>query len=989
MADQFEQFKRIAADSDAPLDLVVDNAAVVSALAQAENVTITKADTGNIDKRQLAELAPAEAYDAMKRELLQRLLQNQQKDFFYEKRKIKSVELLCRDLRVALVGAGLPAEAIHAIFYNELRPQINRLALLEETIRPNAAAAQEEMQLRQRIVSTAAARYFSMSHQPLPAESRDRAEESPSNRPPYRDSYHEDAEDQQRLQVTTLDDQAAFVRENRKASERDAVDRSAADPVDPGISAVENSAAPGQETATLVREAHGVLVDVVQQVPYYREQLRYAADGATLDMTDARRAALYAANNILLRGGQLRKRLTELQVRPQEPGLTDRIERDITFIMNQRVGIESVLSGMRNGEVNIPPEKSFRSEPSASQNEQAPFPDRSIPPEFLERRHQTLLLKKERTPKEDDELRRLSETLERTDTVAVAEPETTESVVTKASPFTYAEPDPALFERRDWQTVIPIEPISGAAVPNDETVTAEPVHEVPEAVPLGQEEREASLQDSDAAWLRAAPEQVVELADKMREAEAAINKILETIQPVIVDAGYYRRDTAGNEQSMALADVRNKLQSLQNRLRIMQGGSAGEARTEEVDALSTEVAHYRQTADTLLRELAGMQSESAADTETETSPQQLLGLLVPNESSGPFAVRAFRDALTIEWQPIKRAAEERNDATARDLKAAFQEIFSLLGYVPDTGITKAQAEQLAAVVQRIGQPTRIVGDFAPTAAATAEPVAPAQPSAVSSREGMTGEVLGDEAVLSQMIDVTPVGAPETESSPVGARPESGSTTPVESVLSVREAAQASQLRRLPAFLEKLRDSRTRKVLFGLGAGVVTALALDVADGSKKQRPSFESAVGTNVAGASEVAPSRPLTIDGVPVTTAPLDSISTAEAAKVPESPYTFIGARNAAGEVINTVSEAALEFWQQHPDVLKGVALSKNGFLRAMYGVLDRAEKDPVFRQELTNAMRVTSGDLDIVYEQVAGDAPRSTIDLQPLFNAIKELAQ
>ncbi len=199
----------------------------------------------------------------------------------------------------------------------------------------------------------------------------------------------------------------------------------------------------------------------------------------------------------------------------------------------------------------------------------------------------------------------------------------------------------------------------------------------------------------------------------------------------------------------------------------------------------------------------------------------------------------------------------------------------------------------------------------------------------------------------------------------------------------------SQLRRLPAFLEKLKDSRSRKVLFGLGAGVLAALAIDLADGSKKQSPSFESAVGTTVAGAPEVAPSRPLSIDGVPVTTAPLSSMSAPEAAKAPELPYTFVGARNAAGEVVDTVSEASLEVWQRHPNVLKGVTLSKNGFLRAMYSVFDRAEKDPSFRRELTAAMKIISGDLDVVYEQVAGDAGRSTIDLQPLFNAISEVAK
>ncbi len=767
MADQFEKFKRDAANSDAPLDLAPDNAAVVSALAQAENVTITKADAGDIDKRQLTELAPVEAYDEAKRELLQKLLRNQHKDFFYEKRKIKSVELLCRDIRVALAGAGLSAEAIHAIFYEELRSQINRLALLEKTIRPNAAAAQEEMQLRQRIVATAAARYFSTLRQPTQTKSSHSTDESATKRLSYRDSYHEDAEDQQRLPAASFEDRAAFGRENRKAIARNTAEQGVTGPIGPRVSAVENSAVAGQEAATLVREAYGVLVDVVQQVPYYREQLRYAAGGGALDMTDARRAALYAANNILLRGGQLRKRLAELQARPQESALVDRIERDIAFIMNQRVGIESVLSGMRNGGVNMTPEPPFRSE---APNERPPFRPDSIPPEFLERRYQTLLSKKERTPKEDEELSRLSESLEKTDAVVAVTAERVEPV-TEVSPLTYTEPDPALFERRDWQAVAAIEPIPEVAGPNGEMTAAQSAKEVPAAVTRGQEQREASLQDSDAAWLRAAPEQVAQITDKMRAVEATINEVLEAIQPMIIDAGYYRRDTVGDEQSMALADVRNKLQSLQNRLRIMRGGAAGEARIEEVDALSTEVAHYRQAATKLLAEPPRTEQETnVVGTAAESSSKQLLGLSVPNEQSGPFAVRAFRDALSIEWQPIKRAAEEGGDATARDLTAAFQEIFSLLGYVPDTGLTKVQAEQLAAVAQRIGQPARIVGAFAPVAAPEAS--VPTQQAVESPREGVAAEVLGNGGTLPAMIDVTPAEAPKTESAPQGGRPES-------------------------------------------------------------------------------------------------------------------------------------------------------------------------------------------------------------------------
>ncbi len=963
-------------------------------------------------KRQLQSMELAESYDSEQRELLAKLLRNQSKDFFYEGRKIKSIDLLCRDLRVVLTEAGLPAEMIHTIFYDELRSHVNRLSNLEKDSRPSATQAQEEMQLRQRIVSTVAARYFSTLNPPLQADGSNDTEALVAKRPPYRDSDHEYAEDQQRLQTTTHEDQAAFVRENQKTEAQTAVGGSFSNPE---ISAVENFAGEVRETATLVAEAQGVLVQVVEQVPYYREQLRYAADGATSEMTDARRAALYAANNILLRGGQLRKRLAELQM-PGVPVrlLAARIQNDIMFIERQKGTIEGALAGLR-GEPVVPKfakEKPDGASAAPEDQEVVVANDEKSKKRFrigwlASKETNGTLTEAEKTELEaltsDDSLwdtQSISSALRTSETAAenavLNEVDTSkmiEPVVTEVPAFTYTEPDPALFERRDWQTIAPIESVAGAVVPNGETIATQPLREVSTEALLGQEQREASLQDSDAAWLRAAPEQVVQLADKMVAAEAAIKEILETIHPVIVDAGYYRRDTAGNEQSMALADVRNKLQSLQNRLRIMQGGVAGEARAEEVDALSTEVALYRQTAEKLVAELAGTHQESeATDTVAEANSKQLLGLSVPNEQSGPFTVRAFRDALNIEWQPVKRAAEARNDRTTNSLKAAFQEIFSLLGYVPDTGITKVQAERLAALAGQIGQPARIVGDFVPEVTTAPEPATPTQSSAESIREGVTGEVLGDAAVVPPTIDVTPVQEAGAKEMPAGGQPEVAPSTPLESVLKEREATQASKLGRLPAFLEKLKDPRGRKYWYGLGfsalTGALTGLTIVAADGSKKQGPSFESAVGTNIASAPEVTPSRPLTIDGVAVTTEPLNPMRASEAAKVSESPYTFIGARNAAGEVINTVSEASVEFWKQHPDVLGGVTLSKNGFLRAMYAVFDRAEKDPSFRRELTDAMKITSGDLDLVYEQVSGDAGRSTIDLQPLFNAISEAA-
>lgn len=224
-------------------------------------------------------------------------------------------------------------------------------------------------------------------------------------------------------------------------------------------------------------------------------------------------------------------------------------------------------------------------------------------------------------------------------------------------------------------------------------------------------------------------------------------------------------------------------------------------------------------------------------------------------------------------------------------------------------------------------------------------------------------------------------------------------SPVEGVIAARSRSlpELPGLKGKEAEVQKDKAARRRFGLFGttMVAAVLAALVADRQLDTDERvlppgEPVAEGSIDAAAPPAKEVAGAKIELVDSYWPTAAAeasADDLFPEAGAAEPElgTEYRFTGERNAAGEVIDTVSEAAFEFWKQHPEVIEGPTLTKNEFLKAMYSVLDYAEKHPREKAELIDAMGLISGDFDRVDQFTGSNEAASTIDLAPLFAKIK----
>jgi len=94
-----------------------------------------------------------------------------------------------------------------------------------------------------------------------------------------------------------------------------------------------------------------------------------------------------------------------------------------------------------------------------------------------------------------------------------------------------------------------------------------------------------------------------------------------------------------------------------------------------------------------------------------------------------------------------------------------------------------------------------------------------------------------------------------------------------------------------------------------------------------------------------------------------------------PKVAYTFTGERNSRGDVIDTVSEAALEMWKRQPEMISS-KVTTSQFLAKMWSTIAAIEADPVRNTSVLRDMEITSfsNDIDLVNKG-------QTIDLRRLF--------
>ncbi len=130
---------------------------------------------------------------------------------------------------------------------------------------------------------------------------------------------------------------------------------------------------------------------------------------------------------------------------------------------------------------------------------------------------------------------------------------------------------------------------------------------------------------------------------------------------------------------------------------------------------------------------------------------------------------------------------------------------------------------------------------------------------------------------------------------------------------------------------------------------------------------------------SEQAPKVSQRVDSLPTADVPYmqgqsDIVEDVELSKQPIE-YTF-----QKGNVINTVSEAALELWKHNKHMIPNTEdVTIRQFQSAMWKVLADLEKNPSLEQELTRNMHIQSGDIDRV-------AVGETIDLAPFYERIEQ---
>ncbi len=337
------------------------------------------------------------------------------------------------------------------------------------------------------------------------------------------------------------------------------------------------------------------------------------------------------------------------------------------------------------------------------------------------------------------------------------------------------------------------------------------------------------------------------------------------------------------------------------------------------------------------------------------APMRLLGLQVPTENDGPFAVRAFREALNIEWQPIKKAAEA-GDQDARVKQAKFQEIFKLLSYVTEAGLSETEAEKLRALASEISSKERVVGELPVKRAASVE----------NSRA----------TVNPSPIDI-----------PASSKTESTAESPKRrgiwaAFLSGRENALRDLRNHLPALAAVERnpknDSEFKKRLTSYGSNIINALLVALTLAAALDNDKNVSASG-GAGGGPQITATGPIMPSVGDIKTTVLPSPKGSESASVGiEKLYEFTGARGLNGEIIDTVSEAAYNEWQKDSSLIEK-PVTKTQFLSGMWGLLAELEQNPTLEAQLTSDMKIASGDIDMVF---TGNT--NAIDLQPFYELL-----
>lgn len=728
MGQSFESFKESGVPE--PLlrgDEILDRAAIEKITTG--NVIIDKTSTQS-DKRSLSELATEEYYDNKKKVELRQQFLSQQKDFFYDNRRIKPVALLCRDLRVVMTEMGVPANKIHELFTGELATQIKQLGELEKDPRPRAEAAATEVLIRHRIFSTTVARTLAELNKKITAIEKPNAEVveplTPTTNisPTTLTATHEteftpnrqleNLEDQTRLGKDSQEERETFLAANKiRRAARRAEKRKSRNTTDES-SKVDSVSVPEPVDATLEERALSLLEEVSQRVPEYRALLQYGQpDASPLDQ--GRRETLHAVFTVLLRGGKLRKHLDERQADPTNTTTEKAINDDIIFIMKQFGKIEAAVNQMR---VSTP---KAADKTTAVENVVTPVAAIDVNEKLKRRLRLGFLAAK------------------------ASQGNLTESEKNKLAAL---EADDSLWDLSALNVDLDDVPVSLESIQED--MDQKPSSSGPV---MSSKDNSKIENDAEPNWIKAYTEWEESrpvLAENYQPQLTSLQSEIEILLRTIDSARTIKNETVLTLDKVV--DLKGQLEQTNREIERLMTSATG-VRSELIQALRTKVA---EITDDLKREGVWVMREPTAPTpdwqaitpaetpvstgEPVSSPKvgygtpdapnevpatpegeipKILGLELPKAGGAPYGARDFRDALNIEWQPIKRAAEA-GDADAAELRPLFEAVFKIVGYVPESGLTEAEVTTIRTLAEKIAQPERVVGEF--TLSNTAAPV---------------------------------------------------------------------------------------------------------------------------------------------------------------------------------------------------------------------------------------------------------------------------
>lgn len=720
MSEGFAEFKAFAkSNKELPEEERFD-ALDATAIESLGGLTLTKSDlqydgkqvaeaekkAGTVARRLQVETGPQTATPDTHDLLRRQLFAKKQYDFLYENNRIKSIDVLCRQLCDVLTNAGMAEAEVHALLDSELSAVINQLKKYETVAVPKAEQAQEEMSLRARLISTAAARFF----------------ETTKLKP----------EDMQNNAVATDGDNETKASAPARTIEAESMSQETPKPIptspqEPASGEVRSEerivaepAQPERSVASLLAQADR-LIELTKNRRLGERELMSGErvhpedDSSVFSHKEAKAHSVdYAGarSDITKIKNRLRAILNEENVAEKRAEI-DELRKSLAnhlWQLRKDFPMQSNAESSPEPTVEIAPEalelptdsvaETVDQAPAADKSETKPLPkpafsvgDRVTVPRGFDTRNEGTIVG-----------------ISRDGTIRVEWIENGMRAA-KTLPAHLVEPLVSTSLPEEAETEAPSS--AEAVTESTESVVSDTQDLVPTPEVTASTESEQLPSDSAGdyvlpTYIDSVEPDYVHVAKELgadteygMSLETSIASVRARLDEKIASAGTYQNSILAGTETDGLMTLKQKLQTLEERLTAAKN-SPEVMRPEEVQALRTQIAE-------ITYELDQMEA---------TAPVTLLGLQVPRAGDSPFGARAFRDALLLEWQPFKRAAEGSTDSTVQKQKDAFERMFKILGYIPESGLTEAEAAELKTLAASIALPQRISGTYEVKPAAT-------------------------------------------------------------------------------------------------------------------------------------------------------------------------------------------------------------------------------------------------------------------------------